>query len=147
MNNVGRIERELMCGLTDEEVQSRGRMLGETVTAIDDTNSARTSAMKEFKERLVGLNEQQRKLARMIRDRSEWRMVVCLVQFHVPGEGMKRIVRMDTGEVVGEDKMTDGEKQMNLFAPQADFEEFMKRQMTGDTPTDQPNTDDSPGLA
>jgi hypothetical protein len=98
----GRIELELPCALTDEEVQSRSRMLGETVWEIDETNTARSAAMKEFKERLVGLNEQQRKLSRMIRNRVEARMVRCAVQFHTPAEGLKRVIRMDTGEMVSE---------------------------------------------
>jgi len=50
----GQLELELPCMLTDEEVQSRGRMLGETIWSIDETNTARTEAMKKFKERLVG---------------------------------------------------------------------------------------------
>jgi hypothetical protein len=82
--------------------------------------------MKEFKERLVGLNEQQRKLARVIRGRVELRMVQCAVLFHAPLEGVKRIVRMDTGEVVREEPMTDSEKQLNLFAAQSEFERFTK---------------------
>lgn len=147
----GRTELELPCTLTDEEVQSRGRMLGETIWAIDDTQAARTAAMKEFKERLVGLNEQQRKLARVIRNRVENRMVQCAVQFHAPLEGVKRIVRMDTGEVVREEPMTDSEKQLNLFAAQGDFESFMKDQGIEplpdkpDAPLDEPDAPlDSP---
>lgn len=124
----GQLELELPCMLTDEEVQSRGRMLGETIWSIDETNTARTEAMKKFKERLVGLNEQQRKLARIIRNRVEPRMVHCAVRFHMPCEGMKRIVRMDTGEVVREEQMTDSEKQLNLFAAQQEFERFMEGQ-------------------
>jgi hypothetical protein len=124
----GRIELELFCTLIDDEVRSRGLMLGETIWAIDDTNSARTAAMKEFKERLVGLNEQQRKLARIIRERAEQRMVSCAVQFHTPCEGIKRIVRIDTGEMVREEPMTNSEKQLNLFAAQSDFERFMESQ-------------------
>lgn len=128
-----RIELELPCALTDEEVQSCGRMLGETVSQIDDTQETRTATMKEFKERLVGLNETQRKLARIIRNRVENRMVMCVVQFHTPAEGIKRIVRGDTGEVVDERTMTDSEKQMNLFAAQKDFEEFVKGNGIGST--------------
>lgn len=124
----GRTELELPCTLTDEEVQSRGRMPGETVVTIDDVQDARTAAMKEFKDRLVGLNEQQRKLARIIRDRVEPRMVQCLVQFHMPREGMKRIVRGDTGEIVRELEMTAAEKLLNLFASQKEFEDFLKAQ-------------------
>jgi hypothetical protein len=121
-------ELELPCTLTDEEVQSRGRMPCETIWAIDETQAARTAAMKEFKERLVGLNETQRKLARVIRNRVENRMVRCLLQFHVPCEGTKRVLRMDTGEVVREEPMTDQEKQLNLFAAQQEFEKFMQNQ-------------------
>jgi hypothetical protein len=136
-----RIEMELPCALTDEEVQSRGRMLGETIWAIDETQAARTSAMKEFKERLVGLNEMQRKLAGSIRDRMENRMVGCALQFHTPGEGMKRTVRLDTGEVVREEPMSEAEKQLNLFAAQADFERFMESQGTDPEP---PETEEPP---
>lgn len=121
-------ELELPCALTDEEVYSRSRMLGETVSLIDDTQAARTAAMKEFKERLVGLNETQRKLARIIRDRVESRMVRCVVRFHSPGEGMKRTVRTDTGEMVREEAMTESEKQLNLFAGQRAFDEYMESQ-------------------
>lgn len=123
-----RVEMELPCALTDEEVQSRGRMLGETIWTIDETTAARTAAMKEFKERLVGLNETQRKLARVIRNRVENRMVYCAVHYHVPGEGLKRIIRTDTGEVVSEVEMTEPEKQLHLFASQRDFESFMEQQ-------------------
>jgi hypothetical protein len=146
VNAEGRVELELFCMLTDEEVQNRGLMLGETVSAIDDTNTARTAAMKEFKERLVGLTEQQRKLARIIRERAEQRMVTCAVRYHAPCEGIKRIVRLDTGELVREEPMTNSEKQLNLFAAQSDFDVFMKSQGLGNELP--PNTVDGtePGL-
>ena len=132
-----RIELALFCMLTDEEVQSRGLMLGETISAIDDTNTARSVAMKEYKERLTGYVELQRKLARIIRERSEERMVACWVIFHAPAEGMKRIIRSDTGEVVREEEMTSSEKQLNLFAGQQDFKEFMEGQGLVDPPEDE----------
>jgi hypothetical protein len=141
----GRIELQLFCALTDEEVQSRGLMLGETVSAIDQTQAARTSAMKDFKERIVGLNERQRDLARVIRERSEERMVSCAVRFHTPCEGMKRIIRMDTGEMVREESMTSSEKQLNLFAAQQEFERFMDSQELNRVAEDPPaRLDDMP---
>jgi hypothetical protein len=125
----GRLELQLFCTLTDAEVQQRGLMLGETVSAIDATNTARTEAMKKFKESLVGLTEQQRKLAHIIRERAEERMVSCAVQYHMPSEGTKRVIRLDTGEVVREEEMTNSEKQLNLFAAQQDFAAFMESQV------------------
>lgn len=126
--DLGRIERELACVLTDEEVQSRARLLAETVTTMDEVQAERTGRMKEFKDRLTGLNEQQRKLSRVICDRSERRMVLCAVRFHLPVEGLKRVVRMDTGEVVGEEPMSESERQLHLFAAQQDFATYMESQ-------------------
>jgi hypothetical protein len=140
-NQEGRVELELPTMLTDDEVQSRGSMLVETIWAVDATNSERTSAMKTFKERLVGLNEQQRKLAVIIRERSEPRMVSCMVLFHTPCEGIKRVIRMDTGEVVREETMTNSEKQLNLFARQSDFAQFMEGQGISESPDAAPPPD------
>lgn len=123
-----RVELELFCALTDEELRSRGMALVETVTAIDETNSARTQTMREFKERLMGLVEQQRKLSCVIRAQAEKRMVPCMMLFHVPSEGTKRIVRLDTGEVVREEAMTPGELQLNIFSSQTEFTEWMRGQ-------------------
>jgi hypothetical protein len=106
---------ELACALTDDEVRSRGDLLSETITRMDDLQEERASAMKRYKEQLTGLAETQRKVARAIQTRCEVRMVRCGVLYHSPSEGMKRIVRMDTGEVVREEVMTDAEKQLNLF--------------------------------
>lgn len=146
MDSVGAVmvERELPCALTDEEVLSRGRMLGETISKIDELQEARTSAMKRYRDQIEGLVEQQRKLAVIIRDRVETRLVRCGTLFHSPAEGMKRIIRMDTGEVVGECAMTDAEKQLNMFAAQGEFEQWMAGQQiapaetkTQETPEDE----------
>ena len=58
-------------------------------------------------------------------------MVSCTVQFHTPCEGIKRIVRTDTGEMVREERMMNSEKQLNLFAAQSDFDSYMKSQGLG----------------
>ena len=141
-NQLGRVELALMCTLTDLEVQSRGNMLGETVGSIDETNRSLTETRKRFKEKLVGLNETQRKLARILHERAEERMVDCVVQFHTPCEGIKRVIRMDTGEVVKENPMTNSEKQLNLFDSQLEFRKFMESQdvaesVTSDAPDDE----------
>jgi hypothetical protein len=133
-----RIELELPCELTDEELHSRARMISETIGQIDDVQAARTEQMKKFKEHLTGLVEMQRKLARIIKTGIEPRMVYCAVLFHTPCEGHKRIIRTDTGEPVREEPMTDQEKQLNLFAAQSDFAKFMEGQGI-----DPPATDES----
>jgi hypothetical protein len=123
-----RIELELYCNLTDDEVQSRGLMLVEAITERDQVDAARREAGKRFKDKLVGLDERQRKLGRVIRERAEHRMVQCMVLFHMPVEATKRIVRLDTGEVVREEPMTQGECQLNMFASIGDLERMMEAQ-------------------
>ncbi len=110
-------EMEFACALSEDELRARGRMLGETIYAIDETNAERAETMRKFKDTLTGLNERQRKLAAAIRSRTETRLVNCVVYYHTPDEGIKLVVRTDTGEVVGEMPMTNAEKQLNLFAP------------------------------
>lgn len=109
------IERKLMCALTDAELVSRGRMMAELFATIDSVEAARSEAMKNFKARLTGLNEEQRKLGRALEEKQEERLLTCMVTFHSPEVGIKRIVRSDTGEVVEEVPMTDAEKQIPLF--------------------------------
>jgi len=98
-----KIEIELACSLSDDEVRSRGDYLVELIARMDET---------------------QRKVASAIRTRCEIRMVRCWVTYHEPCEGMKRVVRMDTGDVVSEEPMTDAEKQLNLFASIEDLEKL-----------------------
>ena len=58
----------------------------------------------------------------------------CVVQFHTPCEGIKRVVRMDTGEVVREEGMTNAEKQLNLWDSQLEFRRFMDTNGVCDAP-------------
>jgi hypothetical protein len=123
--NEARVQLELPCKLTGEEITVRGRMLSDTVAKIDQVQAEKRLAIKEFADKLTGWEEQQRKLATAVRDGVEPRLVDCIVRFHSPAEGTKRITRMDTGELVGEQEMSQAELQLNLFAGPEDFERFM----------------------
>lgn len=99
-------------------------------------DSARREAAKKYRDRLVGLDERQRKLGRVIRDRAESRMVQCVALYHTPVEATKRIVRLDTGEVVREEPMTQGECQLNMFASIGDLERLMGTEATPESEKD-----------
>lgn len=111
------IEMELPCDLDDQDVTERALSMSTTMTEIDEVDSAMRDASKAYKERLQFLRGRLRALGRAVKDRSERRIVRCAVNFHEPIVGMKQIVRLDTGELVKEEPMTDSEKQKNLFAP------------------------------
>jgi hypothetical protein len=119
-----RIELELATALTDDEVRSRGDYLCGLIARMDEVSEERSNAMKRYKDQLSGLAEDQRKVARAIKTRCEVRFVRCEVIYHMPCEGTKRIVRLDTGEVVRDEAMTDDEMQLNLFASIEDLEKL-----------------------
>jgi len=120
MNFQKRIERKLICELSDSELQTRSASLADTVTTIDQVKAARTQAMKEFKDVIAGHEERQRELSRAIRTGQEERLVACVVNYHSPVEATKQIVRLDTGEIVCDEPMSPEECQTKIWqAPEA----------------------------
>lgn len=140
-----RIELDLPCTLSEDELASRGMMLVDTVAQKDDTASAKRTVTKEFNDKLTALDERQRQLAYVIRTGIERRLVACEVLFHTPAEASKRIVRLDTGEMVKEEAMTPAECQTHIFAAYSDFETFMKGQQDEASPDRPVENPEDPG--
>ena len=111
------IDLELMCDLTDEDVQQRAQELGAAIEEQYRVQGEKADAMKEFTDQLKEIGERLRKISRAIRTRSESRIVKCVVQFHKPSPEFKRIARLDTGELVRDEPMTAEERQRHLFEP------------------------------
>jgi DNA segregation ATPase FtsK/SpoIIIE-like protein len=109
---------ELWCELDDIEMLVRGQMLGAVVAEVELVEVQKTDAMKSFTDQLKALSQQRSKLGGIIRRKAETRMVNCVVQFHAPAPGTKRITRLDTGEFVRDEPMTAAEHQGNLFTPE-----------------------------
>jgi hypothetical protein len=109
----------LLCDLTDEEIRLKSQEVGEAVIQQASIESAKKEANKEFGEQLATLRQRMRMLANQIRSRTEMRMVQCQIEFHVPQVGFKRTVRLDTGEVVKEQPMTEDELNARLFEDEA----------------------------
>lgn len=109
------IDLELMCELTDEEVQHRAQMLGAAVVEQDEIDSRKKDAMKTFGDEAKEVAQRMRVLSRAIRSRKEKRLVGCVIEFHTPTQATKRTTRTDTGEVVTEGGMTSEECQDHLF--------------------------------
>jgi hypothetical protein len=112
------IDLELMCELTDEEVQHRAQMLGAAVVEQDEIDSRKRDAMKAFGEEQKEVAQRMRVLSRAIRARKERRMVPCVIEFHTPAQATKRTTRLDTGEIISEQAMTSEECQDHLFSMQ-----------------------------
>jgi hypothetical protein len=115
VQTLKQIEMQLACELSQEEIQFRAQELGVAVAEYDVIDDEKKSAMKLFKERLEVVAHRMRRLSKIVQEKREYRMVACVVEFHVPAVGSKRIVRTDTGEIVREEAMTPEERQNNLF--------------------------------
>lgn len=114
------IELKLLCDLIEDEVRMKAQEVGVTIAEYDRVESAKKLANKEYNEQLDGLRQRTRQLSQEITSRTEMRMVPCVVQMHTPQVGIKRIVRLDTGELVREELMTDEERQQKFFEQGAD---------------------------
>jgi len=109
------IELELLCELTDEEIQMRGHQLAAAFVERDKVDAAKREAARTFGKQLEGIDERMRRLSDAIAERREFRFVRCALIFHSPATGTKRIMRTDTGEIVREEAMTSAECQQFLF--------------------------------
>ena len=118
---------ELVCDLDEEELGQRAQSLSLTTLRIDEVEDNKTQANKDFKEELSGLRETTRRLSRALRNKSEVRAVVCMVEFHSPVQGSKRISRKDTGDFVRDEPMSGYEMQSNLFEGEQDVEALAEK--------------------
>jgi hypothetical protein len=109
------ITLDLVCALDDDELRTRGAQLSSTSLEYDLVEDQKKTATKEFGDQLKALRGEMRRLSGNIRRKAETRPVQCIVEFHSPVVGTKRISRIDTGEFVRDEPMTAEEHQNNLF--------------------------------
>lgn len=109
------ILRELVCVLDEAELNERGLLMSTTMLRYDEVEMAKKEAMKDYSEEMKALRGKMRELSKNIRSRSEIRTVKCGIAYNSPQPGMKRIVRLDTGELLSDEQMTEDERQNSLF--------------------------------
>jgi outer membrane murein-binding lipoprotein Lpp len=68
----------------------------------------------DFKAKIDAASADISLLSSKVSNGYEYRDIKCGVKFHAPADGMKQLVRMDTGEVVATEEMNDIEKQAVL---------------------------------
>lgn len=95
-----RIERELPCILTEEELAETARALAINVAEYNTLEDEKKAVMLEYNERLKLLDTFQRRMAKIVEEGKEDRPVMCQVDYHAPESGYKQIIRQDTFEIV-----------------------------------------------
>jgi hypothetical protein len=111
---IKKLSLQLPCQYSDDELAEKRDRLSDVIIAIGETEFRKTTAAKAFKEELDGLYSESGKLAHQIKDREETRMVDCVCEMNKPQVGEKTTVRLDTGEMLKVEVMTDEERQEEI---------------------------------
>jgi hypothetical protein len=101
----------LRCEYTDAELAFKRDELSTVIVRQSEVELRKAEVNRDFKEELDGLYSRASELAHQIKARGESRSVACLVEFHKPNVGEKTIIRLDTGELVRVEVMTEDERQ------------------------------------
>jgi len=115
---VKKINLALPCYYSADELSEKSNRLADVILAIGEIEIRKSNAAKAYKEELEGLYSESGKLSHQIKDRKELRAVDCVCEMNTPNVGEKTIIRMDTGEIVRVEPMTEDERQEEIeFEP------------------------------
>ncbi|HEY1861654.1 MAG TPA: hypothetical protein VGG61_14940 [Gemmataceae bacterium] len=109
---------------TLDELRLLGEQLARESEILTDLNQKKKEVAAAMKVAITEAEGRAAALARKINERHEYRDAECTALMHTPRVGMKSIVRVDTGEIVREERMTVDELQEKLAfeAPKEDDE-------------------------
>lgn len=109
-----RISELLRCALTDHELIELARKSGQAQRQRLELLNQKAEAMKEYGGRIAAQDTLLQRYAELINQGYQVRRVDCELIFDTPKIGQATLVRLDTGEVVGERSMSAEEQQMPL---------------------------------
>ena len=115
------VTQALMCRLTEAELEEESRKLTDFLLEKATLEVEKSASNKHYADRIKAVDVRIEKQIPVVRDREIEREVECRVEYNVPEVGLKRITRLDTGEVVETREMTENEKQyLFINAPAAE---------------------------
>lgn len=106
-----KVERMLKYTFSRDEIVLIAQESAAAAFSRNVLESELDSIKADYKGRIGLLETTIDKSQRKIRDGYEMREIECEVQFHTPEDGMKRVVRLDTGEEVAVEYMLPHERQ------------------------------------
>ena len=102
----------LMCDLTQSERNEYGIKLATRLGDMEAIEAEKKKNADHFKDRIAGLQAACDELSRKVRDGKEWREVECEVLLGSPDREHKQTIRLDTGETIKTERMTESDLQM-----------------------------------
>ena len=104
---------ELPCDLTDEELLEHSAKCAELYHQRDEVEISKKQAVTDFGLRLKKIDGEIHLLSNNIRSKKETRNVQCTLDYDWPA-GKKVLTRLDVGEVVSEEVISDYERQQHM---------------------------------
>ena len=104
----------LKCVLTEEEIKKIGADLAHKYSQIQDLEAQKKSVNYDFKARIDGLTAAVSICASTIQNGYEFRTIEYDIE-SAYSSGVILTIRIDTGEIVKEQKMTPKERQEQMF--------------------------------
>jgi len=121
--------RKLKHVFSEHELLQLAEKLSQKLQDADQKELERKEITSQFKAEADSIQADISKVAHKVRAKFEIRDVECKVTFNHPTSGIKRVVRLDTDEIVGDFEMKLDEKQDLLDLP--DTEEAIIGKATG----------------
>ena len=110
-----RLSLSLPCEFTEDELAVKAKELSLATLELREVEEQKAEVSKSFTERIKDIRSRMSQLAKEYKARGEKRLVDCIVKFNQPEPLQKTTIRLDTGEVVKVEPMTDEERQEKLF--------------------------------
>jgi hypothetical protein len=147
MARAKKLSLQLDCVYSELEMVEKRDHLATVIVEIQAVEERKSSVARALKEELDGLYAESNKLAHQIKRRSETRLTECVVEYERPNAGEKQTIRLDTGELVKVELMTEDERQEEI-----EFDVDASRQVKGlvesinpaPPPTEKPESNDQP---
>jgi len=112
--NKRTVLKEIKHTLDETDKMKYGKYLAEKISERDQIALEKKESMSVFKSRTDNCLTDINSFSEALNSGFEMRQVKCEIFFNAPSPGRKTIVRMDTGEEIGIENMTEEEKQEEL---------------------------------
>jgi len=106
-----KIKQKLKVDLTDAEMKGMSNELVDEINTSREVEAEKKAVVSTYKSKLDSCTARIGELTNTLRNGYEFRDVECELQYHEPAVGLKRVIRLDTLEVVDQKDMTDDECQ------------------------------------
>jgi hypothetical protein len=113
-NRTKKIAEYLKYQFSVEETRENAKRLARKNQELAELELKKKQLAADIKAEIDNANADAAKLARWVNDEYDFRMVDCEVMLDSPAAGLKTVYRLDTAEVVKQEKMSTEEMQQSL---------------------------------